>query len=114
MELKFRAWNKSAKRHSKPFTLNCTDDDGLSVIKSLTNEIVERFIGLKDDNGIEIYEGDILQYYNRYSEKTYTHIVGWDDDLACFALFEKNNKWQKESDWIKIEKLKVIGNIHNS
>ena len=44
-EIKFRAWNEQANRYSKPFTvcqevLSYTDDDGLGVIKSLTDEVV--------------------------------------------------------------------------
>ncbi|AGO48573.1 YopX protein [Cellulophaga phage phi18:3] len=66
-EIKFRAWDESANRYSKPFTLlstvlNYTDDDGLGVIKSLTNEVVEQYTGLKDKKGNEIYEGDILSW----------------------------------------------------
>ena len=52
--LYFRAWNDDLKSMSKPFTfgqvLNFNDKN----IKSLTNEIVLRFIGHKDKNGIEV------------------------------------------------------------
>ena len=63
--LKFRAWNESAKRFSKPFglkatVLNYTDDDGLGVMKSLTDEPVQQFTGLLDISSREIYEDDIL------------------------------------------------------
>ena len=67
-EIKFRAWNIQANRYSKPFSLmsnvlNYTDDDGIGVIKSLTNESIEQFTGLQDAeiNGKDIYDGDIIQ-----------------------------------------------------
>ena len=60
-EIKFKAWNKELKSMSKPFTfgqvLNFNDKN----IKSLTNEIILQFTGLKDKNGIDIYSGDFDQ-----------------------------------------------------
>lgn len=74
----------------------------------------ERFTGLKDKNGVEIYEGDIIRYYQPYAKRTDEHIVKWDTEWAGFGLFEKYNKWCKESDWVKIQDLEVIGNIHEN
>lgn len=67
-KLRFKAWNKDANRFSKPFglqstVLNFTDDDGLGVIKSLTSEVVVQFIGIRDKNEIDIYEGSIIKFF---------------------------------------------------
>ncbi len=66
-EIKFRAWNNDLKLYSKPFTLkssilNFTDNNGLGVMKSFSDEIIEQFTGLKDKKGKEIYEGDIVEH----------------------------------------------------
>ena len=61
--LYFKAWSSELKSMSKPFTfgqvLNFNDKN----IKSLTDEVVLQFIGLKDKNGKDICEGDILCDY---------------------------------------------------
>ena len=61
--LYFRAWNDKLKLMSKPFTfgqiLNFDDE----YLKSITDEVILQFIGLKDRNGKEICEGDILCDY---------------------------------------------------
>jgi len=67
-KLYFRAWSDELKSMSKPFTFGSVLNFNDKNIKSLTNEIVLQFIWLKDKNGKEIFEGDIL-CENRFDGK---------------------------------------------
>ena len=73
-----------------------------------------QFTGLHDKDGKDIYDGDILSYYNIFSELTYKHIVQWNSDLACFGLYEKGNEYCEEMDWLMIQDIEVIGNIYEN
>ena len=111
-EIKFRAWNESAKRYSKPFglkstVLNFTDDDGLGVIKSLTTESVEQYTGLKDKNGVEIYENDIVRYADDEP-----NIVTFEE--CCFGYRVGSKTFLKLTVYNNVNKLEVIGNIHET
>jgi uncharacterized phage protein (TIGR01671 family) len=105
-EIKFRAWSSNLKKLSKPFTLkasvlNFTNDEGLGNIKSIEDEIVQQFTGLKDKDGKEIYEGDILD--NRW-------VVFFNDGM--FGVFDKHHYMGLNSYMSKFRK--VIGNIHEN
>ncbi|NIQ92541.1 hypothetical protein GWN42_31275 [candidate division KSB1 bacterium] len=77
--------------------------------------VIEQYTGLEDKNGKEIYEGDIVSWYNPYSKKTYIGYVKWDDEWAGFGLFLGSSKYCEESDWYKIiESVEIIGNIHEN
>lgn len=124
-EIKFRAWNKKTNEYNYFVELTSFIDGSLSVSAGKNNNnpvgnsedfILEQYTGLKDREGVEIFEGDIVTYFNTYSKKHYKQIVKWCEMQSCFALFEEQKDvWQKESDWLKIiETVEVIGNIHEN
>ena len=116
---KFRVWDNEQKRYTsvKPIVL-CNDwfireiamqdnDDGQYVIEQCT--------GLRDKNGLLIYEGDILQYTDTHGFKIRQEVV-WENDNARFThvvesdlgLGYRLSPLEKEICALK----EVVGNIH--
>ena len=106
-EIKFREYNSHWNKMYEPFTLiNAITAGGISD-RYNKHSIFMQYTGLKDINGVEIYEGDILT-----DGKNNTSSVEWRNFLASYMLdFNYANTELYE---VLLNKVKIIGNIYEN
>jgi uncharacterized phage protein (TIGR01671 family) len=116
-EIKFRAWNKQDKKMCDVKLLNYYryeiaiewGDNSWVVSMGHKDIILMQYTGLKDKNGKEIYEGDIIKFVfdNKYKGYIFWHSTGlwgvkWNYEFYNYRLFALNNDYEK------------IGNIYEN
>jgi uncharacterized phage protein (TIGR01671 family) len=104
-EIKFRAWDKEEKE----FEIKTLLENGYCYDITFDKQMdIQQFTGLKDKNGKEIYEGDIVGWGK------YNYCVYWDNENGEWATKDLANdkkgslKKALEYNW------EVIGNIYEN
>jgi len=122
-EIKFRAWDKKEKKWTLPvivYSGNTTLIEPYKYRKDTKGNLIEveliQYTGLKDKNGKEIYEGDIVIGKVNYQGKDLIikGAIEWLDRIPAFILHDIYQIRTTGFTLGVINKLKIIGNIYEN
>lgn len=131
-EIKFRAWDKKQNLMIHPnrdldlcmqlsgkLFYSRNPLDGHLIAFANKNFILMQGTGLKDRNGVEIYEGDILSVETWYDNPDLYRTgvlaeVAWSDISCGFKLYPMTNTPSNIYDFNEDDKYTIVGNIYEN
>lgn len=106
------------------FNRDCTGIDKIEepmkaggICRLVDPETVGQYTGLKDRNGKEIYEGDVIEYSYVYNGRIceFTAYVDWSDEILGYCLRNMEGTWKSEAHAYNYEEnSRIIGSVYDN
>ena len=106
-EIKFRAWDA---RHQK-FFIPADIANNIASSRPDGDKKLMQYTGLKDRNGKEIYEGDVVRWL--VNDVVRVGIVDYPEDFGGYDMKNLDDEYHVCNDWMRGE-YEVVGNIYEN
>lgn len=110
-ELKFRAWDNTLLKYLRPMTIEEIGKSDMSAVNwhQLT---IEQFTGTRDKNGVEIYEGDIVEAWNQGTKAKGEVKQRIDGHWIMYPCWQNSEMWYLMPNEDGRTTVEIIGHIH--
>lgn len=130
-EIKFRAWDGDKKQMHVPeysdkedfhisaegdilYTYESGYERHEQTSRRPNSWVLMQFTGLKDKNGKEIYEGDIVKYWMKVYEQACKAEIIFSPEILAFQIIYTGIYGNRVRDFLTHYQLEVIGNIYEN
>jgi uncharacterized phage protein (TIGR01671 family) len=117
--IRFRVWDHMSKKFHpiEGASIRIDEKKGTGVLSPHNEkDVIQQSINLKDIDGKEIFEGDVVDLYAKrvtsYKPKPiHQASVRWLDAYACFGLYQYKDGQEVPIYKVDPRKLRVLGNV---